>query len=112
MGKYAATRAQHKTRDYLFEYNVDRNDYEQMLRLSGTPIIGGMYKARADYLEYQETLQWWEDYAKNTGIKLEDIKYPIRAGLYRGYVNPQASTIAATESVMSLYGNAKLMRWL
>lgn len=112
MGKYAATRAQKKVRDYTFDYGIDYNDYEQMLRMSGTPFIGGIFKARADYLAYEENLQWWEDFAKNTGIKLEDIKYPIRAGLYRGYSNPQAATIAATESVLSLYGGNKLMRWL
>lgn len=109
MGKYAATRTVSRARSY---YKSDWNSYEDMMKNSSIPFIGGMYKARAEYLEYQELQQWWSDYARNTGIDLSKIKYPIKAGLYRGYVSAIAPYISATESVMNLYGGGKLMRWL
>lgn len=109
MGKYTMTRTSNKMRTWNAP---DWNSYEDMMRYSSIPIIGGMYKARADYLEYQENLRWWQDYARNTGINLEDVRYPIRAGLYRGYRTGYEPYIEATESIIGLYGGNNLRKWL
>lgn len=109
MGKYAMTRKSQSIR----KWNApDWNSYEDMMKYSTIPVIGSMYKARADYLEYQENLQWWEDYSRNTGINFEDMRYPIRSGLYRGYRSGLEPAIAATQSVINMYGGSSLMRWL
>lgn len=109
MGKYTMTRTSSRARSWRAP---DYDSYEDMLKYSSIPIVGSFYKQRADYLEYKENLRYWEDLSRNMGFDLEDISYPIRSGLYRGYRSGFESVVSATESVIGLYGGANLMRWL
>lgn len=89
----------------------DWDSYESMLEWSTVWGVGGVFKNRADQLEYEENQRYMDDLAKNTGFDIRDSKYPIRAGVYRGYVSEFGAQIKATESILALYGGSKLMKW-
>lgn len=93
------------------DFPWDWNNYESVLEWSTYPVIGGIFRSRASQLEYAENRRWLDDYKKNTGADYSNSKYPIRAGVYRGYASPYSASLSATESIMSLYGGTKLFKW-
>lgn len=118
MGKYALTRKvnNQRTKEGSIPYQINNvlpkasdypSQYEYNLEMSKYPFIGNFYRYRNEKLEWEENKAWWNDYAKHTGIDLSKVKYPIRMGLYRGYVPQNSEVFEVTEAIMSLYGMKK-----
>lgn len=88
-------------------YSSNWNDYEKLGKLTGFNYIGIPARVRRGELEAEENHRYWNDFAKNTGISLDDIKYPIRAGLYSsyGYLGNNFNTgfHGVTSAAMRLY---------
>lgn len=86
---------------------LDWNDYGSVKKWSNQPFVGGFFNARKSELEDEENERYWEDKARVNGFDLDDIKYPIRAGLYGSGIS--SGGFEATRSVIGLYDDLK--RW-
>lgn len=89
---------------------------EDWLRNSGTAgtVIADSARkilGRESYYEQEareENERYWADYAKNTGIDQEDIKYPIRTGANWNHPIQSMPVIGAiTRPMKMLYGGMK-----
>lgn len=55
------------------------------------------------YHEWQENIIWWNDYAKNTGVSLQDLPYPYKSGYYHQTYPSFANPWSISKNVLRLY---------
>lgn len=96
-------------RTYLGYDLYEWDDYEMVQKNSTLPWIGRIYETRLKELAYEENKRYWEDYAKNTGIDLDKISYPIRTGVYGNYVGA-GDYFEASSSVVNQFSR-RLYKW-
>lgn len=96
--------------------DVSIEKYEEALRNSGTigTVISDSARkilGRESYYEQEareENEKYWADYAKNTGINPEDIKYPIKTGSAWNHPIQSVPVLGAiTRPMKMLYGGMK-----
>lgn len=61
------------------------NDYETLSKFSGFNILGIIPRYRMGEMQAQENTRYWSDFARHTGVRLGDIKYPIRSRIFSDY---------------------------
>lgn len=88
--------------------DMNWNDYGSVQKYSTDPVFGSMFSNRMKQLEYEENDRFQKDKARNLGYSLEDVRYPIRSGLYGNYAG-SGNLFEATPSIIGLYSD--LMRW-
>lgn len=88
--------------------DMDWNDYKSVQKYSTDPVFGDIFSNRMRQLEFEENERYQKDKARNLGYSLENVRYPIRAGLY-GHFAGSGSLPEATPSIIGLYSD--LMRW-
>lgn len=62
--------------------DLDLDDYGSLMRWSEMPLLGSVFRNRAERMKYEEVKRYNTDRARNLGIDLEDNPYPIMSGLY------------------------------
>ena len=73
---------------------------------AGIPGFSWIANYRAEQMEYDENRRYWSDFAKNTGVDIDDWKYPIRMGRYGNVSSLGASLNVANKGIMNLYREA------
>lgn len=90
-------------------YEKNWNNYEELGKIAGFSYAGLPARFRRGEMEAQENNRYWADWSKNTGVRLDARKYPIRTGMYSNYSYIGNTLDYSSRSVMNLYkwGNYK-----
>lgn len=102
----------HKFNEYAKSYGYDLfewDNYEMVQHNATLPVIGRIYDVRKQELAYEENKRYWSDKASNWGFSLDNVSYPIRAGVYGNEVGV-GDYFEASEAVINQF-TKRLYKW-